>query len=204
MSQTRIRVSMFILILLLLFWNAGVGHSLSCQDLSCQHEKPQINFIISASINSISRNFMEVNNTNTNDTISSHNNNTKVWIDKLNNIKIQLIYLPVSPVVGNVSVLKFRVQNLQTDNNNNNELKDLVAKVTIINNIDATKYGNVKQTYKGELFSSYDNILAGADGNFSIKYRWQEDGIHPIIVTIHSRHLSSIALSNILVLPIIE
>src|SRR5205823_14291788 len=116
----------------------------------------------------------------------------------------QLTYLPVSPVVGNVSILKFRVQNLQTDKNNNNELKDLVAKVTIINNVDATKYGNVKQAYKGELFSSYDNILVGADGNFSIKYRWEEDGIHPIIVTIHSRHLSSIALFNILVMPITE
>ena len=201
MSQTRVRVSMFIFVLLL-FWDACVGHSLSCQDLSCQHEKPQINIIPSAVISSNSSDLMEVNNTDANHTISGHNNNAKVWTDNLNNIKIQLTYLPVSPVVGNVSILKFRVQNLQTDNNN--ELKDLVAKVTIINNIDATKYGNVKQAYKGELFSSYDNILVGADGNFSIKYRWEEDGIHPIIVTIHSRHLSSIALFNILVMPITE
>ena len=87
MSQTRICVSMFILVLLLL-WDAGVGHSLSCQDLSCQHEKAQINFIKSGGINSNSSNFMEVNNTNTNDTISGHNNHVKVWIDNLNNIKI--------------------------------------------------------------------------------------------------------------------
>jgi hypothetical protein len=94
----------------------------------------------------------KLNNTDANYTISGHNNNAKVWTDNLNNIKIQLTHLPVSPVVGNVSILKFRVQNLQTDKNNNNELKDLVAKVTIINNVDATKYGNVKQAYKGELF----------------------------------------------------
>ena len=62
-SQIRILVSIFIpvLLLLLLFCDAGVGHS-----LSYQHENPQINFIVGGGINSNNTNLMEVNNTSVN------------------------------------------------------------------------------------------------------------------------------------------
>ena len=92
-----------------------------------------------------------------------------VWIDNLNNIKIQFSYSPQSPTIDDTVQLHFDIQDLQSGSN----LKDLVAYVTVIND----------PLYKF-------NKIAVTDGNFSIRCPSLEEGIHQVILKVDSKGYS--------------
>ena len=79
-----------------------------------------------------------------------NNNNSQEWVDKLTNIKILFIYELNKPTINNLNELNFTVHDLKTGNN----LKNVTADVTVINNPDPT--------------FKFDNITA-SNGRFSIK-----------------------------------
>ena len=47
----------------------------------------------------------------------SNANNTQVWRDPEKNLKIHFMYLPEYPLAGNITLLKFDEQSLQTGSN---------------------------------------------------------------------------------------
>ena len=164
------------------------------QNLPSQLNKFQISF---ASTNNNSHHLVHTNNNNVASTgvISDEDNNTQVWIDKLNNIKIIFTNFPKYPFVDNDTVLKFSIQNLQTNNN----LKDVFAEVTVINNSTAAASSKfIKQDSNGDVFSTFNNIIA-PQGIFSIKCKFREDQTDQVIVKINSNGLSTLASFNVLV-----
>jgi len=79
-----------------------------------------------------------------------NNNNSQEWVDKLTNIKILFTYELDKPTINNLNELNFTVDDLKAGNN----LKNVTADVTVINNPDPT--------------FKFDNITA-SNGRFSIK-----------------------------------
>jgi hypothetical protein len=122
-------------------------------------------------------------------------NNIQDWNDTENNLKIQFIYLPEYPLAGNITKLIFHVQSLQTGS----YLKNLVASITIINNLTIAKIDVIKDT--NGAFSRFTNIPA-ANGIFSLKYRFLEEGRHQVIVNIRSGNFSfALASFSVVVQP---
>ena len=106
-------------------------------------------------------------------------NGTQLWIDKLNNVKIQFYHLPEKPSMDDLLQLQFSIQNLQ----NGSHLKNLIAKVTVTNN----------PIYK------FDNITI-ADGDLSIRCPFLDPGTHQVIIKIDSKGYSlALASFNIYV-----
>lgn len=104
-------------------------------------------------------------------------NNSQVWVDKPNNIKIHFAYELNKPTINNLNELNFTVQNLKTGNN----LRNLVANVAVLNSPDPTL--------------KFDNVTA-ADGKFSIKCPFLNEGIHQVIVNIRSNNNYVLALAS--------
>ena len=124
-------------------------------------------------------------------------NNTQDWKDTENNVKIHFTYLPEYPLPGNITKLIFHVHNLQTGS----YLKNLVAGVTITNNLTTAKIDGIKDT--NGAFSRFTNI-PGASGIFSLNYRFLEEGTHQVIVNIRSENFSlALASFSVVVQPII-
>jgi hypothetical protein len=123
-------------------------------------------------------------------------NNTQDWKDPENNLRIHFIYLPEYPLAGNITKLIFHVQNLQTGN----YLKNLVASITITNNL-TTAIDGIKDT--NGAFSRYTDIPA-ANGIFSLNYRFLEEGTHQVIINIRSENFSlALASFSLVVQPIV-
>lgn len=97
------------------------------------------------------------------------------WINPHDNVKIQFTYEPEKPLIGSPTELKFSVQNLQTGQH----LKDLFAKVTIINGQRVFKFNN--QTV--------------SDGDFSVNSTFPNEGTYQVILRINSRDYA-IALAS--------
>jgi hypothetical protein len=124
-------------------------------------------------------------------------NNTQDWKDPENNLRIHFTYLPEYPLAGNITKLIFNVQNLQTGN----YLKNLVARITVTNNLTTAKIDGIKDT--NGAFSRFTNIPA-ANGIFSLNYRFLEEGTHQVIVNIRSENFSlALASFSVVVQPII-
>ena len=124
-------------------------------------------------------------------------NNTQDWKDTENNVKIHFTYLPEYPLPGNITKLIFHVHNLQT----RSYLKNLVAGVTITNNMTTARLDGIKDT--NGAFSRFTNIRAD-NGIFSLNYRFLEEGIHQVIVNIRSENFSlALASFSVVVQPII-
>jgi hypothetical protein len=102
-------------------------------------------------------------------------NRTQQWINTQENVKIQFTYEPEKPLIDSPTVLKFSVQNLQTGQH----LKDLFAKVTIINRQTVFKSNNITVT----------------DGDFSLNPTFPNDGTYQVILRINSRDYA-IALAS--------
>ena len=108
-----------------------------------------------------------------------YSNATQLWIDKLNNVKIQFSYLPEKSSMDDMIQLEFSIQNLQ----NGSHLKNLIAKVTVTNN----------PIYK------FDNMTI-ADGDLSIRCPFLDPGTHQVIIKIDSKGYSlALASFNIYV-----
>jgi len=124
-------------------------------------------------------------------------NNTEDWKDPENNVKIHFTYLPEYPLPGNITTLIFHVQNLQTGS----YLKNLVAGITITNNLTTAKIDGIKDT--NGAFSRFTNIPS-ANGIFSLNYRFLEEGIHQVIVNIRSENFSlALASFSLVVQPLV-
>jgi hypothetical protein len=124
-------------------------------------------------------------------------NNTQDWEDHENNVKIHFTYLPEYPLPGNITKLIFHVQNLQTGS----YLKNLVAGITITNNMTTARIDGIKDT--NGAFSRFTNIPAD-NGIFSLNYRFFEEGIHQVIVNVRSENFSLALTSfSVVVQPIV-
>jgi hypothetical protein len=96
------------------------------------------------------------------------------WIDKSKNIKIQLAYSPEKPIIDTFTELKFSVQDLETGEH----IKNFDARVVVTN---------------GQRLFKFENITV-ADGDFSVKYLFPDDGTHQVLTRINTHH--SILLSS--------
>jgi hypothetical protein len=124
-------------------------------------------------------------------------NNTQDWEDHENNVKIHFTYLPEYPLPGNATKLIFLVQNLQTGS----YLKNLLADITITNNMTIARIDGIKDT--NGAFSRFTNLSAD-NGIFFLNYRFLEEGIHQVIVNIRSENFSlALASFSVVVQPIV-
>jgi len=106
-----------------------------------------------------------------------NNNNSQEWVDKLTNIKILFTYELDKPTINNLNELNFTVDDLKTGNN----LKNVTADVTVINNPDPT--------------FKFDNITA-SNGRFSIKCPFLNEGMHQVIVSLCLNNNYTLALAS--------
>jgi hypothetical protein len=124
-------------------------------------------------------------------------NNTQDWEDHENNVKIHFTYLPEYPLPGNITKLILYVQNLQSGS----YLKNLVAGITITNNMTTARIDGIKDT--NGAFSRFTHI-PGANGIFSLNYRFLEEGTHQVFVNIRSGNFSlALASFSVVVQPIV-
>ena len=112
---------------------------------------------------------------------SSSNATQQIWIDKLNNLKIQFGYSPKEPVIDKPTELGFTVQNLQTGE----QIKNLSARVVVVNNA-----GGQLRTFK------FANITA-PNGIFSVNYLFPDSGSYNIITKVDAKDFTSLASFNV-------
>src|SRR5918995_2395089 len=96
------------------------------------------------------------------------------WIDKNKNIKIQFAYSPERPIIDTFTELQFSVQDLETGEH----IKNFDARVVVTN---------------GQRLFKFENITV-ADGDFSVKYLFPDDGTHQVLTRINTNN--SILLSS--------
>jgi len=106
----------------------------------------------------------------------AHIKETKVQegIDKNKNIKIQFVYAPEKPIIDTFTELQFSVQDLETGQH----IKDFDARIVVTN---------------GQRLFKFENITV-ADGDFSVKYLFPDDGTHQVLTRINTHN--SILLSS--------
>src|SRR6266849_2338013 len=100
---------------------------------------------------------------------------TQQWINPQDNVRIQFTYEPEKPLIDSPTELKFSVQNLQTGQH----LKDLFAKVTIINGQRVFKF----------------NSITVPNGDFSVNSTFMNEGTYQVILRINSKDYA-IALAS--------
>jgi hypothetical protein len=115
-------------------------------------------------------------------------NQTQVWTDKENNLKILFTYSPENPVINTPTQLKFSIYNLRTGVN----IKNLLATVVIISNSSGH-----------EKIFKFKNITA-PNGNFSLQYGFPDLGNYQVITRINSTNPSSIMLASFQVIVTLE
>jgi len=91
-------------------------------------------------------------------------NNTQLWKDPIDNLKIQFGYKPEKPIIDTFTNLEFSVTNLRTGEH----IKDSVAQVTVTN---------------GQRLFKFENITT-QNGDFSVDYIFPDDGTHQVLLRI--------------------
>ena len=107
--------------------------------------------------------------------LSIDNNRTQQWISQKDGIKILFTYEPEKPIIDTFTELKFSVLNLTSSEH----LKDFMARVVVTN---------------GQRLFKFENITV-ADGDFSVKYIFPDDGTHQIVTRI-SKETSVLTLAS--------
>ena len=107
-------------------------------------------------------------------------NKTQIWLDKLNNVKIEFRHSPENPITDIPTELKFDALNLKTGD----RLKNLSARVIILTS------SNGEESFYNAL-----NLTAPA-GNFSVKYIFPTDGVYKILSKIESKDISALTLAS--------
>ncbi|HYA83424.1 MAG TPA: hypothetical protein VEH06_08245 [Candidatus Bathyarchaeia archaeon] len=118
----------------------------------------------------------------------SSGNETQVWIDRENNVKIFFTYSPENPVINAPTQLKFAAVNLLTGSH----LKNLLAMVVITSNSSGH-----------EKIFKFTNIIAPG-GNFTLECLFPELGVYHVITRINSTNPSSITLASFRVIVTLE
>ena len=106
-------------------------------------------------------------------------NNTQVWKNTNDNLKIQFGYNPEKPIIDTFTNLQFSITNLGTDEH----IKDLVAQVTVTN---------------GQRLFKFQNISA-QNGDFSVDYLFPDDGTHQVLLRIDANDTIHVASFNVFV-----
>lgn len=151
--------------------------------------------ISDAKVSSIGNNgTVQTNISNKSNTVTIKD--TNVWIDKLSNVKIQFSHLPMYPLVGNSTELRFQVTDTKTDK----PLEVRHMHISIIKNVTAG-YTKSNRITTNHYFVTFDNITA-ASGIFSLKYQFESDGTHQIIVRLNTKD-GKVALASFSVLVLI-
>ena len=91
-------------------------------------------------------------------------NRTQQWISQRDGIKILFLYEPEKPIIDTFTELKFSILNLTSSEH----LKDFMARVVVTN---------------GQRLFKFENITV-ADGDFSVKYIFPDDGTHQVVTRI--------------------
>jgi hypothetical protein len=101
------------------------------------------------------------------------------WIDKNKNIKIQFDYEPNIPIIDTFTELQFSVQDLETGEH----IKDFDARAVVTN---------------GQRLFKFENITV-ADGDFSVKYLFPDDGTHQVLTRINTNNSILLASFSVFV-----
>jgi hypothetical protein len=107
-------------------------------------------------------------------------NKTQIWLDKLNNIKIEFTHSPENPITDTSTELKFDALNLKTGD----RLKNLSVRVIILTSSNGE-----------ESFNNYTNVTAPA-GNFSVRYNFPTDGVSKVLSKIESKDTSALTIAS--------
>lgn len=110
-------------------------------------------------------------------------NGTQLWTDKENNVKVQFMYSPQTPIIDKPTQLKFSIQNLQTGT----PLKNLIARVVIVTNSSGQE-----RSFK------FTNITA-PNGSFSVNYLFPDTGVYQVISRTYSKDAPTLASFKVLV-----
>src|SRR5215213_10373079 len=102
-------------------------------------------------------------------------NITQQWISQRDGIKILFIYEPEKPIIDTFTELKFSVLNLTSSEH----LKDFMARVVVTN---------------GQRLFKFENITV-ANGDFSVKYIFPDDGTHQVVTRIETNNSVTLASS---------
>ena len=107
-------------------------------------------------------------------------NRTQQWISQRDGIKILFLYEPEKPIIDTFTELKFSVLNLTSSEH----LKDFMARVVVTN---------------GQRLFKFENITV-ADGDFSVKYIFPDDGTHQVVTRISKgTSILTLAIFNVFV-----
>jgi hypothetical protein len=123
-------------------------------------------------------------------TVYAQSNQTQIWTDTENNMKILFTYSPKNPVVNKPTVLHFSVFSgggKQVSSQNllkGKYLKNFIATVVIITNGTGQE-----KTFKF-------NDLHSSNGTFSVKYLFPDSDFYQIITRINSNNPPSISLAS--------
>ena len=101
------------------------------------------------------------------------------WVDKNKNILIQFAYSPEKPIIDTFTELKFSVKNLETGEH----IEDFDARVVVTN---------------GQRLFKFENITV-ADGDFSVKYLFPDDGTHQVLTRINTNNSILLASFSVFV-----
>ena len=110
-------------------------------------------------------------------------NNTQIWTNAEQNLKIQFTYQPQKPILDQPTELKFVVQNLKTGD----YLKNLVANILVTHN-SSGQFSNFR----------FSNITV-PDGQFSVKYLSPDTGIYEIITRVSAKEIAALAAFKVVV-----
>jgi len=190
-----VRSSALVLLLILPLFASNQILSIQTSSLTGYIQKAHIAFAAVDNNNSKNNNKVTSNKNITTYSSITTNETTQKWIDKLSQVKIGFSYFPNYAFYGNILNLKFTVQDLKTGNI---YLKGLSARVTIINNLTSAKLNKLLSIRNGD-FSTFNNTSAASDDSFSLKYQFNEPGIHPDIFRVDSKNFSSLSSFNVIV-----
>ena len=106
-------------------------------------------------------------------------NNTQVWKNSQDNLKIEFGYLPEKPVIDTFTSLAFSVTNLQTGKH----AGDGVAHVTVTN---------------GQRLFKFENVSV-QNGDFNVDYLFPDDGTHQVLLRLDRNDSIDLASFNVFV-----
>ncbi len=106
-------------------------------------------------------------------------NNTQVWKNSQDKLKIEFGYLPEKPVIDTFTSLVFSVTNLQTGEHTG----DGVAQVTVTN---------------GQRLFKFENVSV-QNGDFTVDYLFPDDGTHQVLLRLDRNDTIDLASFNVFV-----
>ena len=108
-----------------------------------------------------------------------NSNNTQIWKNSQDNLKIEFGYLPEKPVIDTFTSLVFSVTNLQTGEHDG----EGVAQVTVTN---------------GQRLFKFENVSV-QNGDFTVDYLFPDDGTHQVLLRLDRNDTIDLASFNVFV-----